>query len=177
MATDNRTAGEKARDARDDDPRPTIETISLKDAMARKKSLEDADRAARAATNGNGHSTPTLGNGVPAELLQAAGGLAPPNPNAPYVTNITSNQFPVASPLTLIDQARNIQERLEHFARSLEGAAEWCEARAGGLPPLEAHALLFTARLLREDGGRCKEMPEPCPPDAEAEGTACTTAP
>ena len=175
MTTDNRTAGEKARDGAGGDKPPIIERVSLRDALARKRQLEQA---------GNGVSVPdperfreqvptvTLGNGVPAELLTAAGGVGA---SPVRVGNGAYNHLPVASPLTLIDQARNIQESLDGFARSLTGAAEWCEARARELPPLEAHALLFTAKMLRADGGRCGGIPAPFV--GEGGSTGGTTAP
>ena len=206
---DRRTMAEKQRD--DVGPTPMVlERVSLKDAMARDP-IQQARRArglecvggdvlkvhgpdsfprqGSGMTAGHVVNGASLGNGVPAEILAAAGGIGgngvPPY-QSPVVSGTGHNQFPVASPLTLIDQARNIQESLEHFARSLTGAAEWCEARAKELPPLEAHALLFTAKLLRGDAERCRGKANLLDSPAaelegkagqEAEGTACTTAP
>lgn len=199
MAADNRTAGEKARDG--NGPTVTVETIRLKDAMAKDPAAIARNAKILAGMDGNGAigvpdpermkaPLPTagaIGNGVPPEMLAAlghtgAGGNGmPASYQPPTVVNGQHNQFPVASPLTLIDQARNIQEALEHFARSLLGAAEWCGARANEMSPLEAGAILFAAKILREDAKRCTTPPVlklagtddvgPVEPDADTSGT------
>ncbi len=170
MTTDNRTLAEKQRDAQGD-PRPQVTRVSVKELMARKRAMEQ--------------KPVSLDSGTP--IVPAADG--PPGPGYPGyvprvwvqesidgrdVTNADSQPrpaIPQATPASLVDQAANVARQLSRLADGLEGAADWCEARAKEYDGLERHALEHAARIMRSDAKRCTpEAPEmteeePCPGD------------
>lgn len=162
----SKTIAEQQRDAAEKEP--IVEKVSLRDALGRKRQL-DAQRLDEGVRLPAEPYQPAAigvanpGMGVPADMLAAAGGLsvAPKvQPNGKY-QSATIGQPPMATPLTLIDQARAVAEALDRFSRSLAGAADWCEARAADLPPLEAQALRHAATVLRADAEKAKASGQP----------------
>lgn len=169
MAQDNRTMGEKNRDA--GPPKPQVETISLSEAIRRKQALERPQQ--RPAPEGAAR----IGRGVPLELLAAANSGTSGEvllPGERYDTPASRAEVPIARPMSLVDAALEVARSLDRLSRNLEGAAEWCEIRAREFGGLEAGALLHAAKEMRAAAAK-RVAAEPMPPQPEAtsgEGTS-----